>query len=436
MLFNLIKLIQLVLVINYSQCINIEEFGAKPFDSSYDTSILNGKALNAALYAANKSKDDRTVLVESQKTYTLLPAGLVTNLVNVTILLEGRLNAWDGEYEKWPKDESGHAYSFILIRYTENLTIKGNGIVDGFGFAWWLNVILTGNDNRPNLIDLSVGKNTLIDGITVFNSPQYHLFLMDQLDLIVRNVIVHVDITPEDSFKFPIFPLNTDGIDVSGKNIHLNNVSIVNFDDAVAIKPLKLFESNFTNCTQDILVENSYVKLGVGMSIGSITPNQNNECIKNVTFRNITFQDPLKAIYIKANPGDEGTAIISNILYENLEIHNALWWAIFIGPQQQQQPHKQGKSCSFFFPLNGTECIANPRVTIQDITLRNINIYNGILSPGILICNQTNPCTNFLFDNVNAYKQSAYPVSDGYICENVSGFAKNSNVYPKCLTNI
>lgn len=50
-----------------------------------------------------------------------------------------------------------------------------------------------------------------------------------------------------------------------------------------------------------------------------MTPNVNINCIKNVTFRNITFKDPLKAIYIKANPGDDGTGIISNILYENIE---------------------------------------------------------------------------------------------------------------------
>ena len=317
------------------------------------------------------------------------------------------------------------------------MVIKGNGVIDGAGYPWWLEVILTGKDKRPNLIDISVGKDTLIDGITVKNSPQYHLFLMDHLNLIVQNVVVHVDITSNDSFisEIPMFPLNTDGIDVSGKNIHLRNVTISNFDDAVAVKALPMFESNFTNCTQDVLVENSFIKYGVGMSIGSVTPNVNINCIKNVTFRNIVFKDPLKAIYIKANPGDDGTGIISNILYENIEIYNALWWAIFIGPQQQKQPHKEEKSCSFFFPLNGTQCIANPCITIQDITLRNVNIYDGILSTGILVCSAANPCSNFLFDNVNVYNRSVFPVSNGYLCENVNGFVKNSNVFPDCLAN-
>jgi hypothetical protein len=37
--------------------------------------------------------------------------------------------------------------------------------------------------------------------------------------------------------KRPTFPLNTDGIDPNGKNIHIYNISVENFDDVVAVKP-------------------------------------------------------------------------------------------------------------------------------------------------------------------------------------------------------
>ena len=73
------------------------------------------------------------------------------------------------------------------------------------------------------------------------------------------------------------------------------------------------------------------------MSIGSVPPRQDVNCIRNVTFRNITFEKPLKAIYIKPNPGDSGKGLIEDITYENIEIHDAIWWAIFIGTQQQHQ---------------------------------------------------------------------------------------------------
>ena len=58
-----------------------------------------------------------------------------------------------------------------------------------------------------------------------------------------------------------------------------------------------------------------------------------------------------------------------------------------------------------------------------------MNIYGGILSPGLILCNQTNPCTNFLFDNVNVYNRSPFPVEKGYMCENVIGHAINSNLF-------
>lgn len=118
--------------------------------------------------------------------------------------------------------------------------------------------------------------------------------------------------------------MNTDGIDIRGKDIIFRNLTIQNFDDAVAIKPTRTGRDVYSNCSENMLIENSFVKYGVGMSIGSVPPNPNINCIRNITFRNITFETPLKAIYIKPNPGNSGTGTISNILYENIEIHEAL----------------------------------------------------------------------------------------------------------------
>ena len=83
---------------------------------------------------------------------------------------------------------------------------------------------------------------------------------MDQLNRIVENVLVRVDVFYD---RLAMFPLNTDGIDVSGRNIHLRNVTVENFDDAVAVKSLKKLDSKFTNCTENVLVENSNIKYGV-----------------------------------------------------------------------------------------------------------------------------------------------------------------------------
>ncbi len=112
--------------------------------------------------------------------------------------------------------------------------------------------------------------------------------------------------------SWPVFPLNTDGIDPAGSNVTIRNVNITNFDDAVAVKPAHNYAKVAKEgCTRDVLVENLNIMFGVGLSIGSISPEVGTyPCVKNVTFREINFEYPLKAIYVKTNPGDSGNGII------------------------------------------------------------------------------------------------------------------------------
>jgi polygalacturonase len=136
-----------------------------------------------------------------------------------------------------------------------------------------------------------------------------------------------------DGINLPIFPLNTDGIDPTGYNMTFRNIKITNFDDAIVAKPgNKGPDHKFGDCTQDILIEDCEITFGVGMSIGSVSPNTNHACVRNITVRNIKFNYPLKAIYIKTNPGDEGDGEIVNITFENIVMDRPVWWGIYIGP--------------------------------------------------------------------------------------------------------
>ena len=188
-------------------------------------------------------------------------------------------------------------------------------------------------------------------GIFVTNSAYYHIVpnvcqnfymhdfeiyvdVMGQLEL--HNLFLH-DYPKEFvslgdmKLEIPIFPLNTDGIDIYGRNFTFRNVKITNFDDAIVPKPAN--KGKRIHCTEDILVENCEVTFGVGMTIGSVPPNDNHACIRNVTFRDIKFNKPLKGIYIKTNPGDHGDGEINHITYENIVMDTPIWWGIYIGPQ-------------------------------------------------------------------------------------------------------
>ena len=418
---------------------NINQFGAKPDEVSLKAALANGEAFNKAVLAANSSESDKTAVIPGGRFYIMLPAGTVSNLVNVVIVIDGKVEAWHGDHSDWPKNSNGGVLPLFSLEYTQNLTVTGSGQVNGYGYNWWWHTILTGEDNRPIMFQLYHAVDTLIEKVTFKNAAKFHLSLLDLFRATIKNLIIHVDITNDRAFLnwIPTFPLNTDGIDISGKDIYFTNLTIQNFDDAIAVKPLHEGSSIYSNCTQNILIENCYVKYGVGMSIGSVPPNDNLNCVRNITIRGIYFDSPLKAIYVKPNPGTHGKGLIANVLYENIEIHNALWWAIWVGTQQQNQPGAGADTgCSFFYPLPGAKCPTDPLVTVDSLILRNINIYGGALSPGILICNATNPCTNFVFDNVNVYNRSHFPVAEGYMCRHIEGYAKNSNIYPNCLTDI
>ena len=160
------------------------------------------------------------------------------------------------------------------------------------------------------------------------------------------------------------------------------------------------------------------------MTIGSVPPSEHFACIRDVTFRNIKFEMPLKAIYVKTNPG-HGSGEISNILYENIVMTDPVWWAIYIGPQQQKQPTGDGPGC-MFYPFIA-ECHTQPLINMFNITIRNLTSTGGLFTPGIIRCNENNPCYGFKFENV--HMKGWYSDYDlGFITENVQGVSINS--YP------
>ena len=154
------------------------------------------------------------------------------------------------------------------------------------------------------------------------------------------------------------------------------------------------------------------------MCLGSVPPNPQVNCIRNSTFRNINFHTPIKAIYVKPNPGDSGTGIIDRITYENVVAEGALWWSIWVSTQQQHQPGGRANThCSFLFPLFNSTCATQPLVPITNLVLRNVTMTGALLSPGVLRCNATNPCSGWLFEDVHISSLSDFPAGNAFICD-------------------
>ena len=80
-----------------------------------------------------------------------------------------------------------------------------------------------------------------------------------------------------------------------------------------------------------------------------------------------------------------------------------------------------------FYP----ECDTQPRITMRDITLRNVTSTNSLLPAGVILCNVTNPCTNFKFEDVNMKTPLWDAIGIGYINHFSEGIATNSFPDPK-----
>jgi hypothetical protein len=79
-------------------------------------------------------------------------------------------------------------------------------------------------------------------------------------------------------------------------------------------------------------------------------------------------------------------------------------------------------------------CDTQPRITVRNITLRNIHSRGGYLV-GIVRCNATNPCTNINFENVNHDGFFSDFKDNSWITENVYGSVINSHPNPHFNTS-
>lgn len=187
--------------------------------------------------------------------------------------------------KKWPKN-GNHYLDFLTIHNSQYITMHGGGKIDGRGYNWWLACILNikkliPNQNvRPHLVRLEATKNIVIHDLIMKNSAQFHLKMDRCFDAEVYNLNILVNTTAQINLlkrfslegAIPLFPLNTDGIDPSGARMKFYNLTVQNYDDVVVPKPSSGNDPG-NNCTQDMLIENATVVLGVGMSIGSVPPN-------------------------------------------------------------------------------------------------------------------------------------------------------------------
>lgn len=212
---------------------------------------------------------------------------------------------------------------------------------------------------------------------------------------------------------------NTDGLDVSGRNVWIHDVQIWNQDDCIAIKDSR------DGYSENMLIERVNAS-GTGIAIGSISGTH----VRNITIRDSYLDRTWKGIYLKFR----GSGTMSDILIENVTMDAPEQWPIWIGPAQQSSPGASKSGVSSFDDLLVPICNANPcslcwpvasswvpdvatcngveNGVFRNITLRDITINNPVYSPGVLLGDPRpgHGMQNVVFDGVRVrYTCDALP---------------------------
>jgi hypothetical protein len=410
----------LLLLINIEAAIiNFEtDIGGLPDDDSLDTCWRNGGLMNITL-GRLVSGD---VFLIPNKTFYLMGGIIAAGLQNVTIQIDGTLS-YSNDMKQWPRDGQGNVLECMQFDNIQNVTFtsSGTGLIDGNGEKWWgvpgLGYIIRG-ENRPRLFNVGNSSQILVENIIFQNSPYWTFWVHEVDGLEVRFCDItarRTTINRHDLIDLSGF--NTDGFDVTGKNVWIHDSTVWNQDDCFCVK----------DGSENMLFERVNAS-GVGLTIGSIS----GSVVRNITFRDVYMMNTYKGIYMKFRAGDT-PGLIADVLYENIFIESPEQWPIWIGPAQQSDSGNlcNPNPCSLCWPTDPlAQCNLPASGSYQNITLRNITISNP-KKVGVIMANGTNPMTNITFDGVRVVNFEGMPTdSDYFKCEGVVNAIAMGDTWP------
>lgn len=321
---------------------DITEFGALP-----DGSDVSTNAIHQAIQACTKAGGG-TVYVPAGKFITG-PIQLVSNL---TLYLDaGAVLSFIDDFDQFPVVKtrwSGYVchgfMPLVFAQNAENVTIKGEGVLDGNGQAWWeingklrkgehyeslktkeiakANALFTepADTNlvewpsqflRPPLIQFYQVKNASISGITVTNSPFWNTHLVFCQNISVHNV----------HFLNPSDTPNGDGLDIeSCLNVRVSDCHFDVGDDCVVLKSgINEDGRQYNVPTKNVTVTNCTMHHGHG---GVVFGSENSGGIENVAISNCVFNGTDRGIRMKTNR--ERGGFIRNVLVNNVLMEDVL----------------------------------------------------------------------------------------------------------------
>jgi len=283
---------------------DVKKYGAKGDGTTKDTD-----AVQKAIDDCTAVKGGGTVEVPAG-TFIIAPIHLKSNMTlhlqkDATLLGSPDIPDFPmGTFARNPTTQP-----LISSLNAENITINGEGTIDGNGHIWWEYVrgardggVLGNARPRPMLLVFDHSKHIRVEGITVQNSGFWQIVPYYSDDLVFRNLRVLAPMSP-----------NTDAIDpFSSSNIVIDHVFASTGDDNVAIKSGAINSPGPDAPSKNITITDCTFERGHGVSIGSEIAGG----VQNVHVERVSFKGTDQGIRIKANR-DRGNDV-SNISFKDI----------------------------------------------------------------------------------------------------------------------
>jgi polygalacturonase len=366
---------------------DVKKYGAKGDGTTKDTA-----AIQKAVDDCSAGKGGGTVVL-TEGTYVSAPILLKSNMTFE--LKKGATLLGSPDHEDYPEMTEfkvlGHQALLSTVN-AENVSITGEGTVDGNGASWWHMQRPGGGPppaggpaagaprprqaERPRLIVFDHSKHVSLTGVNVKNSPFWTVVPYYSDDVTIKNVRITATLPSP----------NTDAIDpFSSSNVVIDHVYADVGDDNVAIKSGQVNSPGPDNPSKNITITDCVFDHGHGVSIGSEIAGG----VQNVLVERVKFTGTDQGVRIKANR-DRGNDV-SNIVFRDITM-DGVKTSILISeyypkampdgpveaaPVQRLTPHFHNIRIENIKSVNSPWAgviVGLPESPVVDIELKNVDI--------------------------------------------------------------
>lgn len=268
----------------------------------------------------------------------------------------------------------------IYFKDAINVTIKGNGTINGNGRAWWERIWARTMDKiRPCLVYFENCENVKIQDVTLTNSPAWTVHPLFSSNVVVTGVTI----------KNPANSPNTDGINPdSCRNVRISDCVIDVGDDCIAIKS-GVEQSLVKEPCENITITNCVMVHGHG---GVVIGSEASGDVRNVVVSNCVFQDTDRGIRLKTRRRRGGSMeklTFSNIIMDRVMCPFVFNMYYFCG--------KLGKEPWVSDPAPAPVDEGTP--AIRDININNVTVINATSCAGVFCGLPERSVENVTFSN-------------------------------------